>query len=194
LGTAGILAGGLFAAPLLKLAAPSIDGVANAPAVAAIIGTVPLIQPTFAGFSSISAPGLGCVILGFTLTFWLVARLFARPRERRTPVWTSGERYSGRDQYTGTGYVNPTRVILDAGMRTLREVAVEPPSSGRRTRYSSDIRPLFDVPFYKGASSLLLRVADAVRATQSGVIAAYLSYILVFTILLLILYPSIRHW
>jgi hypothetical protein len=50
------------------------------------------------------------------------------------------------------------------------------------------------VPFYKGASSLLLRLAEAVRATQSGVIAAYLSYILVFTILLLILYPSIRHW
>lgn len=194
LGTAGILAGGLFAAPLLKLAAPSIDGVANAPAVAAIVGTVPLIQPTFAGFSSISSPGLGCVILGFTLTFWLVAHLFARPRERRTPVWTSGERYSGRNQYTGTGYVNPTRVILDAGMRTLREVAIEPPSSGRRTRYSSYIRPLFDVPFYKGASSLLIRLAEAVRATQSGVIAAYLSYILVFTILLLILYPSIRHW
>jgi hydrogenase-4 component B len=193
LGTGGIVAGGVLAAPLLKLAAPSIDGVAHASAVAAIVGTVPLVQPTFAGFSSISAPGLGCVILGFTLVFWLAARLFVRPRERRTSVWTSGEPYSPRDQYTGTGYVNPTRVVLDAGMRTVREVAVEPRGDGR-TSYNSEIRPFFDISFYRGASSLLLRVAEAVRATQSGVIAAYLSYILVFTILLLILYPSIRHW
>jgi hypothetical protein len=33
-----------------------------------------------------------------------------------------------------------------------------------------------------------------VRATQSGVIALYLSYILVFTIVALIAFPAIRRW
>jgi hypothetical protein len=39
-----------------------------------------------------------------------------------------------------------------------------------------------------------LRVAAVVRRTQSGIIAAYLSYILAFAIAVLVLYPSIRHW
>jgi hypothetical protein len=39
-----------------------------------------------------------------------------------------------------------------------------------------------------------LRVAAIVRRTQSGIIAAYLSYILAFAIAVLVLYPSIRHW
>lgn len=193
IGGSGILAGGLLAAPFLSLIAPAVDLIAGAPSVGAMIGAFPLIQPTFAGFSSTSPLGLGCVIAGFTFLFWILARFLGRAGSRRTAVWTSGESYRSWTQYTGTGYANPTRVILDAGVRTLREVAVEDPVTQHKN-YRSELRPFFELPFYKGIASTLVRVSGLVRATQSGVIAAYLSYILVFTILLLILYPSIRHW
>lgn len=191
LGGIGIVAGGVLARPLLALVAPSINTISGSASVTAMLGTFPLVQPTFDGFSSASPLGLGCVIAGFTLLFWIIARVANRKRMRKAEVWTSGEPYYAWTQYSGTGYSNPTRVILDAGVRTLREVAAEP---GGRKSYRSYLRPFFDVPFYRAIASRLFRIADAVRATQSGVIAAYLSYILVFTILLLIFYPSIRHW
>jgi hydrogenase-4 component B len=172
LGCAAIAGTGLFAAALLRSVAPSVDGFAHARATEAMIGTFPLIQPTFGGFSSISPGGLGITILGFTVLFWLIARCFARPRGRNAAVWTSGESYRPWTQYTATGYANPTRVVLDAAVRT----------------------ELFALPFYRSIAAPFLRVAELVRATQSGVIAAYLTYILVFTIVMLLLFPSIRHW
>lgn len=130
------------------------------------------------------------MLAGFLLFFWIVARCFARPRSRREVVWTSGESYRPWTQYTGTGYANPTRVILNAATRTVRDIRVD---EGVQT-YVSYIRPFFDLPFYRSIARPFFFLAAAVRATQSGVIAAYLSYILIFTIILLMIFPSIRHW
>ncbi|HTV93101.1 MAG TPA: proton-conducting transporter membrane subunit [Verrucomicrobiae bacterium] len=190
LGALAIIAIGVLAAPLLHLIGPSIDGIAGVSATNAMIGTYPLVQPTFGGFSSISPSGLGVVLIGFTIFFWILARCFGRPAMREAAVWTSGEPYRSWTQYTGTGYANPTRVILDAAVRTVREVRV----NDHVKTYTSYIRPYFDLPFYRALASPFLAIGALVRATQSGVIAAYLSYILAFTILLLILFPSIRHW
>jgi len=189
LGAIAIVAVGVLAVFLLRLIGPSIDGIAGAQATHAMIGTFPLVQPTFNGFSSISPSGLGIVLLGFTLLFWIIARCFARQSGRGVAVWTSGEPYGPWTQYTGTGYANPTRVILDAAMRTVRDTESEA-SRG----YASEIRPFFDLPFYRALTAPFLAIARVVRSTQSGVIAHYLSYILAFTIILLLLFPSIRHW
>lgn len=186
-GAACVFAVGVLAAGVLRLIGPSVDGIARAPATEAMIGSFPLIQPAFANFSSISPPGIGVVLCGFTLGFWILARLFPRPQMRKAAVWTSGEPFSAWNQYTGTGYSNPTRVIFDAGVRTVRQMEAA-------RGYTSDIRPYFDLPFYEKLAKPFLMIADLVRATQSGVIAAYLSYILAFTILMLLLFPSIRHW
>ncbi|HTU83536.1 MAG TPA: proton-conducting transporter membrane subunit [Candidatus Acidoferrales bacterium] len=188
IGCLAILGVGIFAATLLRAAAPSIDELAGTRAAEAMIGTFPLVTPTFGGFSSVSPGGLAIMLTGFTLLFWIVSRLFARPPGRSAMVWTSGETYRAWTQYSGTGYSNPTRVILDAGVRTVREIEADP------RRYRSEIRPFFDLPFYRAVTAPFLRIADVVRATQSGVIAAYLFYILAFTIVMLILFPSVRHW
>jgi len=190
LGAIAVIATGVLAAPLLHLIGPSIDAISGVRATNAMIGTYPLVQPTFDGFSSISPSGLGLVLIGFMLFFWILARCFGRPSTREAAVWTSGEPYHPWTQYTGTGYANPTRVILDAAIRTVREIRID----GRVKTYASYIRPYFDLPFYRALASPFLAIGALVRATQSGVIAAYLSYILAFTIILLILFPSIRHW
>ena len=188
LGCVAIVGVGIFAAAILHGITPGIDAIARAPVAEAMIGTFPLVTPTFDGFSSISPGGLGVVLIGFTFMFWIISRFFARPPGRSAAVWTSGESYRPWTQYTGTGYANPTRVILDAGVRTVREIDTEKPG------YKSAVRPFFDLPFYRSIAAPFLRIADVVRSTQSGLIAAYLSYILAFTIIMLMFFPSIRHW
>lgn len=188
---ASVLVLGLFAPQFLRLIAPAVDGQSGAATITAMLAARPVIQPAFGGFSSVSPLGLGALIAGFALVFAAIARAFRRPPARRSEPWTSGEPYRSWTQYGGTGFANPTRVILDVGIRTRRTVEdVE----GAGVRYESGTRPFFDVGFFRPLIDALMRISDAVRATQSGAIATYLSYILIFTILLLVLYPAIRHW
>ncbi|MGP6157932.1 MAG: proton-conducting transporter membrane subunit [Vulcanimicrobiaceae bacterium] len=186
---------GVTAPLFLRGISAAIDGTAGTSAVATIVAEWPLVQPAFHGFSSASALGLGIDILVFAAAFWLLCALVRRPQERRVTVWTSGEPFRPWTQYTGTGFGNPTRVILDAVVRTRRTVDGAPDvAADSPLAYSSEQRQFFDVAFYRSLAAAALRVSDAVRKTQSGVIAAYLSYILVFTIALLLLYPALRRW
>ncbi|MGA3036190.1 MAG: proton-conducting transporter membrane subunit [Vulcanimicrobiaceae bacterium] len=186
-----VLALGLLAPQYLALIAAPIDQLSGTPAVASMLAAPPVVQPAFHGFSSVSPLGLGILMLCFALLFAIIARLFARPRLRSAEVWTSGEAYRSWTQYGGTGFANPTRVIFDVGIRTVRSIE-ETEDAG--VRYESRTRQFFDVAFYNWIVASALRISDAVRRTQSGVIGTYLTYILVFTILLLVMYPSLRHW
>jgi hypothetical protein len=81
-------------------------------------------------------------------------------------------------------------------LRVQRDIEAEPEFAGGfpGISYTSETRAFFGQRFWNAIGGWFLRVADLVRATQSGVIAAYLSYILVFVILLLVAFPSIRRW
>ncbi len=186
-----VFALGLLAPQYLSLIAPPIDQISGTSAVASMLAAPPVIQPAFHGFSSVSPLGLGVLMLCFALMFGIIARLFARPRLRSAEVWTSGEAYRSWTQYGGTGFANPTRVIFDVGIRTVRSIEE---TEGASVRYESRTRQFFDLVFYNWVAVAALRISDAVRRTQSGVIGMYLTYILVFTVVLLVLYPSLRHW
>jgi len=179
----------------LRALTPAIDGIANANIVARMTVSVPLVQPTFAGFSSASGLGLGVTIVIAALAFAILVRLIPRPAMKAEQPWTSGAAYAAWTQYTGTGFANPTRAILHPVVRTVRTTSgnVFDPRSVA-SEYDSVSRPFFDLPTAIVIGKAFLRVAAIVRRTQSGIIAAYLSYILAFAIAVLVLYPSIRHW
>jgi len=191
----GVVAVGVFAPAYLGWIAPAVDGLAGVGAARAMIATAPLLAPSYPGFASISPLGLLAQFVGFGALFALFVALIARPKARRSPVWTSGNVYAASTSYTGTGFVNPTRAISAPALRTERIITVEGPRLAPRSiRYESRSLPLFDLPFYRKVAAAMLRIADLARATQSGAIAAYLSYILVFVIGVLLFYPSIRNW
>lgn len=181
-----VAAAGIFSPVLIGLIASAVHSFGSSQAAFAIVKESPLVQPAFPGFSSIAPVGLLLVIGGFTAFFWLLVQVIPRPAGRTASVWTSGEQYHEWNQYTGTGFANPTRVILDAMTRTVRDLTAD--------TYVSRSRPYFGLSWYHRIASGFLHIADIVRKTQSGVIAAYLAYILGFTIALLLLYPSIRNW
>ena len=181
-----VIGSGVFARNIIAFLAPAVHTFGDSEAAGAIAETSPLLQPAYSGFSSIAPMGLLFAIGGFAFLFWLLVRVIQRPAARTLPVWTSGESYHEWTQYTGTGFANPTRVILDAMTRTTRTI--------REGTYASETRPYFGLQWYEGIAQRFLRIADVVRLIQSGAIAAYLAYILGFTIILLLLYPSIRNW
>lgn len=186
---------GIWSTAYLRIIAPAIDRIAGVPSVEAIVGIAPLVQPGFAKFSSIAPAPLLLVILGFALVFWLISATFRRPPARRVPAWTSGEAYRVWAVYTGTGVANASRVILDAATRIQRLIGGSLTDAGPDPMtYRSAPRPYFGMASYRLVAVAFERVGDVVRWTQSGAIAAYLSYILIFTIALLLLYPSMRHW
>jgi hypothetical protein len=179
----------------LRALAPAIDGVANADIVARMTASLPLVQPTFSGFFSASGLGLGVTIVIAAFAFGILVRLIPRPATKTEQPWTSGGTYAPWTQYTGTGFANPTRVILHAAVRTVRTTSGEVfDPHGVASEYDSVSRPFFDLPNAIVIGKAFLRGAAIVRRTQSGIIAAYLSYILAFAIAVLVLYPSIRHW
>ncbi len=179
----------------LRALTAAIDGIAHADVVARMTASLPLIQPTFPGFSSASGLGLGVTIVIAACAFGIIVRLIPRPATKTEQPWTSGAAYAPWTQYTGTGFANPTRVILHAAVRTVRATSgdVFDPHSVA-SEYDSVSRQFFDLPNAIAIGNAFLSIAAIVRRTQSGIIAAYLSYILAFALAVLVLYPSIRHW
>ncbi len=179
----------------LRALTPAIDGIAHADVVARMTASLPLIQPAFPGFSSASGLGLGVTIVIAACAFGIIVRLIPRPATKTEQPWTSGAAYAPWTQYTGTGFANPTRVILHAAVRTVRTTSgdVFDPHSVA-SEYDSVSRQFFDLPNAITIGNAFLSIAAIVRRTQSGIIAAYLSYILAFALAVLVLYPSIRHW
>ncbi|MGD0473897.1 MAG: proton-conducting transporter membrane subunit [Candidatus Velthaea sp.] len=179
----------------LRALTAAIDGIAHADVVARMTASLPLIQPTFPGFSSASGLGLGVTIVIAACAFGIIVRLIPRPATKTEQPWTSGAAYAPWTQYTGTGFANPTRVILHAAVRTVRTTSgdVFDPHSVA-SEYDSVSRQFFDLPNAIAIGNAFLSIAAIVRRTQSGIIAAYLSYILAFALAVLVLYPSIRHW
>ena len=179
----------------LRGLAPAIDGPAQAHVTAMMTASLPLVQPAFPGFSSASGLGLGVTIIIAAIAFAILVALIPRPANRTEQPWTSGATYTPWTQYTGTGFANPTRVILHAAVRTARTISspVFAPAN-EPSNYVSFSRQFFDLSVAEAIARQFLRLAAVVRRTQSGIIAAYLSYILAFAIAVLILYPSIRHW
>lgn len=137
---------------------------------------------------------LGLVLLGVCLlpipfVLWL---LFARrSKTRRGPTWDCGQRgLTPQMEYTATGFSKPIRMIFKALFRPRREVQREydfSPYFATTLRFQSDIEEVFVERLYRPLRILILRISRRIRALQAGSIHAYLLYIFI-TLLLLLLF------
>lgn len=189
-----VVALGVFTPSFVRWLTFAVDPIAGVSAAAAVGAEPLLVQPAFKGFSSASGAGLAWTIALSAVGFAIIVALIGRPASRREEAWTSGNTYEVWTQYTGTGFANPTRVILNAAIRTDRTISSTPYAIIEPAAYESAIRPYFDLPLASRIGAAFLWVSALVRKTQSGVIALYLSYILGFAIAALMLYPSLRRW
>jgi formate hydrogenlyase subunit 3/multisubunit Na+/H+ antiporter MnhD subunit len=157
-----------------------------------------VLGPVFKEFSVLAPTWLSIVLPAYALLAMLVARA-TRGRSvrlspvRRAPVWVSG---SGAElsavQYRPSAYSNPMRVILRGplGYRTQLTATGDQSDS----RLALDTRVVFAVSrfLYAPVAVLALRLAERVRALQSGRLSAYLLYMLIALIAALALVPILR--
>jgi hydrogenase-4 component B len=141
---------------------------------------------------TISNPGLvlmAVCLLPVPLGLWWV--LARRTRIRIGPTWDCGLRgLTPRMEYTATGFSKPIRMVFKALFRPHREVQSEydfSPYFAKTLRFDSHVEEMFEQRIYRPARVFIYRVARHVRAVQAGSIHAYLLYIFVTLLLLLLI-------
>jgi len=93
-------------------------------------------------------------------------------------------------EYTATGFSNPIRMIFKTLFRPRREVQREydySPYFAKTIRFESHVEEIFEKRIYRPLNRMVLRLSRRMRALQAGSIQAYLIYIFV-TLLLLLLF------
>ncbi len=158
-----------------------------------------MLGPVFKEFSVLAPTWLSIVLPAYALLAILTVRA-TRGRSvraspvRRAPVWVTG---SGAElsavQYRPSAYSNPMRVILRGPLGYRTQLT---PTGGRieAPRLTLDTRVVFWVSrfLYAPLTALALRIAERVRAFQSGRLSAYLLYMLIALIAALALVPILR--
>jgi hydrogenase-4 component B len=128
-------------------------------------------------------------LLPVPLALWVV---FARSaRTRIASTWDCGLReLTPQMEYTATGFSKPLRMIFKTLFRPRREVQREydfSPYFATNLRFESHVEELFQTRIYRPLKWLVLRASRRLRALQAGSIQAYLIYMFV-TLLALLLF------
>jgi hydrogenase-4 component B len=92
-------------------------------------------------------------------------------------------------EYTATGFSKPIRMIFKALFRPRREVQREydfSPYFARNLRFESHVEEVFQTRIYRPLNWLVWRASRRMRALQAGSLQAYLIYIFVTLLLLLV--------
>ena len=141
------------------------------------------------GTVSTAVIGIGLVILLIpaVLLVSIGVRRFAR---RRGPTWDCGlPGLSEENEYTATAFSKPLRMIFSALYQPRREIQAVfdvSPYFPKEIRFESEIEPTFEKRLYLPLKDLVLWFSIRMRAIQAGSIHAYLAYIFVTLVLLLL--------
>lgn len=140
---------------------------------------------------TVSTLGIALAGLALLLIPLLLSRAWRRSSEKRIgPTWDCGLKgLTPQMQYSATGFSKPIRMIFKALFRPRREVQREydySPYFARTIRFESHVEDVFERRVYRPTHRMVLRFSRRMRALQAGSIQAYLIYIFVTLLLLLI--------
>ncbi len=134
-----------------------------------------------------AAPGLlGIVMLLAVAAASLTTR--SGLAVRRQPTWGCGGELTAHTEYTATAFSKPLLMIFRAVYRPTREVealAEVSPYFPREVRYRAAIEPTFERYVYGPLARGVIRIARGMKILQAGTLHAYLAYVLVLAVLLL---------
>jgi hydrogenase-4 component B len=144
-------------------------------------------QPLGGTVSTLGIALTGICLLPIPFVLWF---FFARrTRTRVGPTWDCGLRgLTPQMEYTATGFSKPIRMIFKALFRPRREVQREydySPYFAKTLRFESHIEEAFVTRIYRPLNRGILRLSRRMRALQAGSIQAYLIYIFITLLLLL---------
>ena len=140
------------------------------------------------GFDQLIPAVIGLTLVGgLGLAAMLAVRIGGAAR--RVPTWGCGGELSARSEYTATAFSKPLMMVFRAIYRPTREVdtlADVSPYFPSEVRYRAEIEPTFERYLYGPLTRAVFRTAHGMRVWQAGSLHAYLAYVLVLGVLLLI--------
>jgi hydrogenase-4 component B len=149
---------------------------------------VSAIGPQAGNVSTLGLTVAGLSLAAVPCALWL---MFGRKtRTSRGPTWDCGSQgLTSQMEYTATGFSKPIRMIFKALFRPRREVQREydfSPYFARTLRFESQVEEVFQTRVYRPLNRMVLRISRRLRALQAGSIQAYLIYIFITLLCLLI--------
>jgi hydrogenase-4 component B len=131
---------------------------------------------------------LGVMILGsLTVSSALTSR--AKLGVRREPTWGCGGELSAKTEYTASAFSKPLMMVFRAVYRPTRQVETLVEGSSYFTQevsYRAEVEPTLERYVYGPLLRAVLGVAHGMKVLQAGSIHAYLGYVLVLAVLLLL--------
>jgi hydrogenase-4 component B len=145
-----------------------------------------------AGPSAAVTPGvLGLALLGgLGVAALAVLSMRLGSAIRRAPTWGCGGLLGAHTEYTATAFSKPLMMIFRAVYRPTREVealAKVSPYFPHEVRYHVEIEPTFERYVYGPLADAVLRVADRLKILQAGSLHAYLGYVIVLVLSLVLI-------
>ncbi len=140
---------------------------------------------------TVSTPGMAAMLVMLSAVPALLWAIWGQRARRRTgPTWDCGlPGLTADNEYTATAFSKPLRMIFSTLYRPRREIQAEfevSPYYPTAIHFESEIEPSFEKRLYDPFKDRVLAVAGRMRAVQAGSIHAYLAYIFVTLILLLL--------
>ncbi|MBK5293442.1 MAG: hydrogenase 4 subunit B [Acidobacteriia bacterium] len=142
------------------------------------------------GTVSTAVIGLGLLVLLIPAVL-LVSLRARRNGHRHGPAWDCGlPGLSSENEYTATAFSKGLRMIFSALYQPRREIQAVfdvSPYYPKEIHFESEIEPTFEKRLYGPLQDLILWFSTRMRAIQAGSIHAYLAYIFITLVALLIL-------
>lgn len=187
--------------PLVPLAALCLLlGVASFPLLEELTSAVsPLVGATgvqvIEGYSinflhqgGLNPLGLSALLAVAVLMVFLALQALGKRPLVRGDTWDCGTPLDRRTQYTPTGFSQPLLKVFQQVYRPRTEVREEPRPSHyiRAVRFEQELPELFTIHVYRPLTNSAIAVAMRVKRMQSGSIQAYLAYLMITLIILLV--------
>lgn len=151
-----------------------------------------ILSPPAGEFSSMSPLVIGALLLFAVPAAFVISRRLGGPRPVRTgDTWDCGTPLGPRNEYTATGFSQPVERVFRSVYRPHAEVRTEPSSSPlikRKISYAHSDEPVFERYLYSPVSRVMVWLATKVSVIQKGSIQAYLAYIFVVLLVLLVVF------
>jgi len=140
---------------------------------------------------TVSTAVIAVALILLTIPAVLLVRVGTRRfGRRRGPAWDCGlPGLTSENEYTATGFSKALRMVfavLYKPRREIQSVFDVSPYFPKEIRFESGIEPTFEKRLYAPLNQLILSISRRMRPIQAGSIHAYLAYIFITLILLLL--------
>ncbi|OPY34449.1 MAG: F(420)H(2) dehydrogenase subunit L [Methanomassiliicoccales archaeon PtaU1.Bin124] len=150
------------------------------------------VSPISSDFSTMAPLLIAVLAIGILGLTWGMVRMYGGKQVvRETDTWDCGTPLGPRNEYTGTAFSSPLVRIFSPIYRSQTEIRTEftaSPYVKKRITYGLRFTDIFEKYFYRPLVRFITAVSKRLAVIQTGSIQAYLAYIFIMLLLLLVIF------